>query len=258
MPQDKVKKIHLIYGCIATVLIVVLGIALILSCLDIYHSGPRPYNPEAIGIRFDRIAVLVYACIALILGGVILNLVLPLESKRPKAIRDNATLLNRLKMKAGTLSDTDAQAAKNEVTLRWILRLVTALIFAGLMVYPLIYFMDSSHFTLLTLNEDITKAVVISLTPAMVGLLLCFGCSLLEGKSIEREIRIYKNAIAASQNHSAAAAGNSVKKPNWQVIARCAVFGVAICLIVVGVLNGGAKDVLDKAVAICTECIGLG
>ena len=32
----------------------------------------------------------------------------------------------------------------------------------------------------------------------------------------------------------------------------------AILLIVLGVVNGGAKDVLTKAVKICSECIGLG
>lgn len=32
----------------------------------------------------------------------------------------------------------------------------------------------------------------------------------------------------------------------------------AIALVVLGVLNGGARDVLAKAVKICSECIGLG
>ncbi len=33
---------------------------------------------------------------------------------------------------------------------------------------------------------------------------------------------------------------------------------LAILLIAVGVANGGARDVLVKAINICTECIGLG
>ena len=33
---------------------------------------------------------------------------------------------------------------------------------------------------------------------------------------------------------------------------------LALILIAVGVANGGARDVLVKAVNICTECIGLG
>ena len=33
---------------------------------------------------------------------------------------------------------------------------------------------------------------------------------------------------------------------------------VSITLIILGILNGGALDVLAKAVRICSECIGLG
>lgn len=39
----------------------------------------------------------------------------------------------------------------------------------------------------------------------------------------------------------------------WTVLAAAGVL-----LVVLGVLNGGARDVLAKAVKICSECIGLG
>ena len=32
----------------------------------------------------------------------------------------------------------------------------------------------------------------------------------------------------------------------------------AVCLLAAGVFNGSARDVLGKAVNVCTECIGLG
>lgn len=35
-------------------------------------------------------------------------------------------------------------------------------------------------------------------------------------------------------------------------------YGLAVVLIIVGIMNGGARDVLIKAINICTECIGLG
>ncbi|MBQ7454891.1 MAG: thioredoxin [Clostridia bacterium] len=38
----------------------------------------------------------------------------------------------------------------------------------------------------------------------------------------------------------------------WALLAAAAV------LITAGALNGGLRDVLAKAVSICTECIGLG
>ena len=43
------------------------------------------------------------------------------------------------------------------------------------------------------------------------------------------------------------------KKALW-----AALFVIALALVVLGVLNGGARDVLAKAVKICSECIGLG
>lgn len=39
---------------------------------------------------------------------------------------------------------------------------------------------------------------------------------------------------------------------------RAAVLAAALLLIGLGIWNGGARDVLVKAVQICTECIGLG
>lgn len=39
---------------------------------------------------------------------------------------------------------------------------------------------------------------------------------------------------------------------------RTVIFAFSILLIVLGIMNGGLKDVFIKAVNICTECIGLG
>ena len=42
------------------------------------------------------------------------------------------------------------------------------------------------------------------------------------------------------------------------IVARVSVAVIAVTFIIVGALNGGANDVLVKAINICTECIGLG
>lgn len=46
--------------------------------------------------------------------------------------------------------------------------------------------------------------------------------------------------------------------PRRMGAARVVIALAAVILIVLGVLNGGMRDVLVKAVNICTECIGLG
>lgn len=256
MPQEKIKKIHLIYGCIAAVLIIALGIALILSCLDIYNSGARPYSPESIGLRFQNIALLAYVCIAIAVGGIILGLALPLDQKKPKPVKDELVLLEKAKAKAGACP-AEAVAEQKK---RLVFRIGTAAAFAVLMVYPAIYFMNPAHFTIASLNEDIAKAVTIALVPAAIGLLLCFVCSLLESKSIAKETEIYKKAAAQNKGqapNTPVAADNKDSKKTLTAV-RCGLLVLAVCLIVMGIFNGGMKDVLDKAVAICTECIGLG
>ncbi len=80
----------------------------------------------------------------------------------------------------------------------------------------------------------------------------------------------YLAAVAAGLVWQAAAKGRE-KKPRPAVIppaaerpakyrtqARLILAGAAVALVVLGIMNGGARDVLVKAVNICTECIGLG
>lgn len=259
MPKDNVKKIHLVYRCIVSALIVALSIALMLSCLDIYHSGPRPYSPTSIAKRFDRIAILVYVTVAMIMAGFILSLVLPLEEQRPKAMRDELTAMKKLKRKAGVLDEEVYKPAKREKSLRLTLRLATAACCAGLMIYPMIYFLDMQHFTIANLAQDIIDASLVALIPAAIGLMLCFVCSILASKSIQRESSIYKNAIATSKGGNSPISCQQPKPMGrWILALRCMIFATAICFIALGIFNGGAQSVYEKAIAICTECIGLG
>jgi hypothetical protein len=45
---------------------------------------------------------------------------------------------------------------------------------------------------------------------------------------------------------------------NRKTVIRAVLCIAAVLLIVFGILNGGARDVLAKAVKICSECIGIG
>ena len=47
-------------------------------------------------------------------------------------------------------------------------------------------------------------------------------------------------------------------KPKKQGIWQAAVVVAAVILIIAGVFNQSARDVLYKAISICTECVGLG
>ena len=133
--SEKTKQlIHTVYGIVVGILILAIGVAFVLSCLDIYHSGDRPCSRDAVGAHFRAISIPVYITLAAILGGILLSLALPIERQKPKAMRDdNASLVRLMAMTA---------VASKEPLLRRILRTVTAVLTVLLSVYPLCYFAD--------------------------------------------------------------------------------------------------------------------
>ncbi len=50
----------------------------------------------------------------------------------------------------------------------------------------------------------------------------------------------------------------SVQSAKARGVARAALYMAAAAMLIAGALNGGMRNVLVKAVNICTECIGLG
>ena len=50
----------------------------------------------------------------------------------------------------------------------------------------------------------------------------------------------------------------AVPQPKSKGAIQAILVVAAIALMIVGVFNGSARDVLYKAITICTECVGLG
>ena len=256
MTQEKNKKIHLIYGCIAAVLIIALGIALMVSCWSIYQSGPRPYSRESIGAKLQNISVLIYAVFAIVLGGIALNFIFPLARVKPKAIRDELCTMKKLAAKAGSPAGAEAASIHKEQNLRKLCVGATGLIYAALLVYPAIYLFDRSHFPGADPTAEILKAALIVMPAALLGLAICFACTFVTDASIRRETAIYKQMIAQHKGQASVAPQTGKALPVNAI--RWAVLAVAVVFIIAGIFNGSADDVLSKAVKICTECIGLG
>ncbi len=71
--------------------------------------------------------------------------------------------------------------------------------------------------------------------------------------------RAEKKAARALRKQSKAEKGRSPKARAARVwLVRIGLCAVGIIFVVTGVMNGGMKDVLLKAINICTQCIGLG
>ena len=69
---------------------------------------------------------------------------------------------------------------------------------------------------------------------------------------------VWQAAAGRDKSRPAAIPPAETKPARHLAAARLVLLGAAAVLVVLGAMNGGARDVLVKAVNICTECIGLG
>ena len=246
------KRIHMVYSILLSVALAVAGVCLMVACVGIYNAGDRPFTPEAVAAAFSGIALPVYICLALVAGGFLLDAFFRPEQKKAAPEKQYAAILAKLHAKA-QVQTAPVIAEQKSRKLHKIITL--ALLAVGSVVF-LSYGANPGNFTM----EDVTGSMV----KAMYWLLPCmvvpFGYAVFAAyycrKSLQREIALVKQAIAegapACQKPAAA-------KPCCMAgYVRWAILGIALALLVYGFFAGGTKDVLTKAVNICTECVGLG
>lgn len=241
MSKERIKKIHLIYSLMVSALIVIMAVALIVSCISIYRSGDRPFTREVVAAALGSLAIPGLVCLAAVAGGIALHIALPLDDARIKARRNNAETLARYGM-------TGSKEQKKRRTYK----IITAAAAALLAVYPIIYYCDSSHFGIKDLSGDVVRAIFVALIPAALALTAVYLCRLACEKSIDREIA---EARAMGLKPAKPVERGSGKRIT---VIRTVIFAAAVILLALGIANQGYADLLSKAIKICTECIGLG
>ena len=130
--------------------------------------------------------------------------------------------------------------------------------FALCMVPVALYMANGAHFP----NDDLEQvmgALAIHVFPWIILGLACLMVSaVLQGKSIERE---YDAIMARIKEEKAAGikAEPKAEEPARNVNAlRWVILAIAVAFIIIGIRNGSMAAVVNKAIRICTECVGLG
>ena len=270
MSQEKLRKIHLIYGIVLSVIIVVTGLCFIVSCVDIYRSGLRPFTYESINSHFMAIIVPVILCIVGIIGGMVVSC-FPLEKPKIKGIIDTGAILNKMSEKIDiSKCDLDTQSKiKKERKLRRYTSIFCIDAILVSLVISLIYMLNKNNFPADDINAEMVNAMLFVIPCAIVGLAAIFATMLICTSSYARELSLVKASLKTAKKDdvsgqmSAVSGQQATKEPNSQnekilLGARLTLAVIAVVFIVVGIFNGGMADVLQKAINICTECIGLG
>lgn len=263
MSQETRKRIHTIYGICLSAVAILAGICFIAACCYIYFTGvandvPQIYTRPIVAEAFGKIAIPVYLCLALVLGGFILQLALPLEKKKLVPEKNLPLILDRLLAKTnleecddGLLRDISAEKKQR----KFLCILSAGLLAVGSVIF-LTFACNGSNW-----GSNSTPSMV-SAMYMMVGCLsipLAFTIytAFFNRKSIQREIELMKQASAQAPKQAEKApakAPNRFLTPGIQV----AILAFGLVLVIIGACNQGTADILNKAVAICTECVGLG
>jgi len=269
MSLETKKRIHLIYGIVLIAVTVIAGICLMFGCYRIYTNGlaadaEQIYSREIIANAFAAIAIPVYACLALVIGSFILHIALPLPNPKLIPEKNYPLILQRLREKKSFAPDqTDLQAAaQRQQKLRRLHSIITLALIAVCAVVFLIPACQGSYWPdptdpneLRNVNDAMAGMMPLFaacvLIPMGYGVFTFYFCR----SSIRKEIELQKQASAPAENTKPLPCQPSKKITN---VLRCAIVAAAIAFIIFGACTGGVEAIIAKAVAICTECIGLG
>lgn len=264
----KKEKIQQIYAIVLSVFVVAVGVAFICVAADIYYSNRDAgviFTREIVVKRLrDFIAPLVILIVAIAAG-----VIFPLTEKRAKLPSENTAKLLASKLPSeGEGAEYNAALARyNKLNkLRMVLWCVVGAILLGCTIATLVYMLDTAHF----LSENITAEMLALVTNVLPWIVAAFVtlivATILSNVIATKRVAEIKTLIKLGNGQTATPKQTQFVTTLRKLLSnnitlwvvRGVVLVVAVAFIVLGVLNGGARDVLIKAINICTECIGLG
>ncbi len=254
MNEKKLRIIHTVCGCVISAALIVAAVCLVLSAYTIYKSGDSPYTPESISAEYAKIAVPLWVAIAAVFAGIILNIALPMSKSKQKASKDPFIKLRIMQKKLP--ADCNHAGIKRQRELRKVYRAVCAMLCAVAFTPSIVVLCNYEIFTVENLTPALLRTVFALVIGAVVSGILLFVLSVIERKSAEREIEQTKIALSSTDRSSVSTEKDNSE--NTKKIVRLVLIGAACALIVIGLTQDGFYDVLQKAIRICTECIGLG
>ena len=267
------SRVHLVTDVVISAMLVILGILFISSCYSIYKSGATPFTRESIGAAFSRIAVPTYVTVTLVVIGAAVNILIPKEAQKLKGKRTLHVLVANLSKKVD-LAKVDGEMKvkiEKERKFRSVFANVRAAVLTVCAILPLFLLLDPSRFPAESgrYNAEILHGMLLYLVFLLPAAVFEAVWVILRDKSLARENEVLKEAVKScgvsaqtEQEHHCPLchAKEYFLKNNKQILlgVRIALVGAAVVFIILGVANGGMADVLNKAIKICTECIGLG
>ena len=263
------KKVRLIYGWVFAAFTIVVGILFIWQVLDIYTGGiaagnTSPFSRGLVGERMGIIAAPFWIWIAMIVAGFILWEVFPVKEKL-SPVTDPRYVLKRLEKRLPAEAEGELKSSLDYVrSQNKTLKIIHWLLFAMacvFLVYVITYVSIPSNFPNKDKTADMLNMAKYLLPVAaiiFVAALLYAGYYKYAAKNmlphvkkltagVKAPVRVKQNKLMSILTHK-----------YFKLGIRIAVACVGVAFVIAGCLNGSISEVFNKAIRICTECIGLG
>ena len=257
MSTQKSKLARRIYSVCLAALIAVIAFFLILFCVFIFRSGDKPFTREIIGSYLSRLAIPSAICLVGVLLAPVFYAFFPVEKEKLRSKRDVYVTLRRV---FARLDEKNDGIIVSERKKRLVLRVLCVILCALSFVPAAVYLLTPSNFPGNDTSAEVLTLACAVLACAAVSATVFLTLSFFARKSAERELLRVKELLKAKNNGTAPSVSdeNTAKRFPALTVVRVCVLVLGVTLVVLGLLNGGNRDVLGKAINICYECIGLG
>ena len=216
---------------------------LALQCIGIHAAGA--FSRETVAQRLRSAAPVLLVCAAAVLAAAVFA-----GKQRHEWVRMSPE--NRLRLAKARAVELP-EAAMKEEKLRRRVRVVSGAAVLVCAARSLGWLLDRENFVSWDLETVLGQMLRHAAPWTAAAFAVMIAASCICGRSAEREAAALRGAF---RGENVPCGSNERRFPTAGL--RIALYIAAGAFIVLGVMNGGAYDVLVKAVNICTECIGLG
>lgn len=250
MQQQKKLQIYSILKLMTMISVIILGFLFVFQTLKIYIDHEEQiFNVDNISkALLILLPSIIFAVLLIIVTGVFSYFV-----QKEKCLRIKITNEQKYQTITNNFKIIENDIIIKEKKIRLIINIVSLTIISLCILFISFYLFNPKNYNT---SSDINKQVIkgfIYFSPWLLIMLLV---------GIVRLILIESSYLRSNQSISK---NNPKVKPLIKnqkkyllLSVQLSLLSVAIFLIVFGAINGGSIDVLKKAIAICSECIGLG
>ncbi len=259
--MKKNRLLDKIFLTIVSIQTILLGLLFIIQILRIYFGNNGTFTREICSIYLKEILVVIILWIVIIAGSYIY-----FKLNKHKT-NENAKSLNISKLKTfeqicpiyqNEILKEEYNSLIKESNKRKLATIINIVIVIICSIMGFGYMVNVKHFDPTgNLMEQAIQMSVHLMPWVIISLISLIIRSFYVEISARKSINIIKEIIK-SEGKAINKYQVNKKEELILLISRLSILTIAIVFIIVGITNGGPDSVLEKAINICTECIGLG